>query len=91
MTVVSDRPSPAASDIDDALQALQTDRFSVRLAKTDADIDAAQALRYRVFYQEMAAKPSAEMARLKRDFDPFDDVCDHLLVTDNAVGNGADV
>ncbi len=90
MTVVSDRPPPAASDIDDALKALQTDRLSLRLAKTDADIDAAQALRYRVFYQEMAAKPSAEMARLKRDFDQFDDVCDHLLVIDHTIDDDAD-
>jgi putative hemolysin len=90
MTVVSDPPLPAASDIDNALQALQSGSFSLRLAKSDADIDAAQALRYRVFYQEMAAKPSAEMARLKRDFDAFDEVCDHLLVTDDAIGDGAD-
>ena len=90
MAVVSDPPLPEAYDIDDALQALQTGSFSLRLAKTAADVDAAQALRYRVFYQEMAAKPSAEMARLQRDFDPFDDVCDHLLVTDDALGDGAD-
>ena len=31
-----------------------------RLAETEADIDAAQALRYRVFYGEMGAVPSAE-------------------------------
>jgi putative hemolysin len=90
MTVASDPPLPAASDIDDALKALQTGNFSLRLAQTEADIDAAQALRYRVFYQEMAAKPSAEMARLQRDFDPFDEVCDHILVTDDTIGDGAD-
>jgi putative hemolysin len=53
-----------------------------RLAVTPEDIAAAQALRYRVFYEEMSAHPSQETATLKRDFDSFDDVCDHLLVID---------
>ena len=54
--------------------------FEVRLAKTAADIEAAQALRYRVFYEEMAARPSPEAAQRHRDFDAYDEVCDHLLV-----------
>jgi len=62
--------------------------FEVRLAQTPAEIDAAQALRYRVFYEEMAAKPSAEMALERRDFDEFDRVCDHLLVLDRRRGEG---
>jgi len=63
--------------------------LQVRLAETVQDIAAAQALRYRIFYEEMGAQPSAEMARLKRDFDSFDGVCDHLLVVDYARGSGA--
>ncbi len=62
--------------------------FEVRLAQTPAEIDAAQALRYRVFYEEMAARPSAEMALERRDFDEFDRVCDHLLVLDRRRGEG---
>ena len=62
--------------------------FEVRLAQTAAEIDAAQALRYRVFYEEMAAHPSPEMAALGRDFDDFDQVCDHLLVLDRRRGEG---
>src|SRR5579871_5001481 len=50
----------------------------VRLARDEAEIDAAQALRYRVFYEEMGAEPTAEMARRRRDFDRYDAVCDHL-------------
>src|SRR5215475_8866598 len=57
--------------------------FEVRLAESAAEIDAAQALRYHVFYEEMGAKPSAEMAAKKRDFDAFDEHCDHLLVLDH--------
>jgi putative hemolysin len=62
--------------------------FEVRLAQNAAEIDAAQALRYRVFYEEMTAKPSPEMAAQRRDFDDFDTVCDHLLVLDRRRGEG---
>jgi putative hemolysin len=62
--------------------------FEVRLAQNDAEIEAAQALRYRVFYEEMTAEPSPEMAALHRDFDAFDTVCDHLLVLDRRRGEG---
>jgi len=46
--------------------------LEVRLAETPAEVDAAQALRYRVFYEEMGAKPLPEMAARQRDFDEFD-------------------
>ncbi|MGE5538339.1 MAG: GNAT family N-acetyltransferase [Gemmatimonas sp.] len=55
-----------------------------RVAFGEADIDAAQALRYRVFYEEMKARPSPEVAARRRDFDVFDPFCDHLLVIDAA-------
>ena len=81
-----------------ALPRLATDRpaaivsgaLEVRLAETAAEIDAAQALRYRVFYDEMAARASPEMAARKRDFDEFDQWCDHLLVIDRKRGLGAE-
>ena len=62
--------------------------LQVRLAETPADIDAAQALRYRVFYEEMGARPTGETAARRRDVDSFDDVADHLLVIDHARGAG---
>jgi len=62
----------------------------IRLAENGAEIGAAQALRYRVFYESMSAKPTAEMAAAKRDFDSFDDYCDHLLVFDDERGSGAE-
>ena len=62
--------------------------FEVRLAATAAEIDAAQALRYRVFYEEMSARPTPEIAARRRDFDAFDQVCDHLLVLDRRRGDG---
>jgi putative hemolysin len=60
----------------------------IRLAEGAAEIRAAQALRYRVFYESMAAKPTEEMAAARRDFDSFDDFCDHLLVFDEERGSG---
>lgn len=61
--------------------------LEVRLAETDAEVEQAQRLRYHVFYEEMAAVPSPQMRDERRDFDKFDDVCDHLLVVDrNAQG-----
>jgi L-ornithine Nalpha-acyltransferase len=59
--------------------------MEVRLAETDSEVEAAQRLRYRVFYQEMSAVPSSDMRLAGRDFDHFDEVCDHLLVVDRSV------
>lgn len=74
----------------DAVVDVRFEQLQVRLAATEAEIDAAQALRYRVFYEEMGAQPTPEMARRRRDFDNFDAVCDHLLVIDHARGGGAE-
>ncbi len=57
--------------------------LEVRLASSQAEIEAAQRLRYRVFYDEMGAQPTPEMAAEGRDFDAFDQHCDHLLVINN--------
>lgn len=64
--------------------------LEVRLANTAAEIDAAQALRYRVFYEEMSARTTPEIAASRRDCDAFDAYCDHLLVIDRKCGAGAD-
>jgi len=58
-------------------------QLEVRLTAHPRDVMAAQALRYRVFYEEMAAAPSRRMAAKRRDFDEFDARCDHLLVLDH--------
>ena len=58
-------------------------RFEVRLARDRSEIAAFQALRYRVFYEELGAVADRRAAALKRDFDDFDGVCDHLLVIDH--------
>lgn len=63
----------------------------VRLARNEGEKEAAQRLRYRIFFEEMGAKPSAECARLKRDFDHFDPICDHLLALDEQRPEGDQV
>lgn len=56
----------------------------IRLAASREEVEAAQRLRYSVFYGEMGAQPLPEMAATERDFDAFDDVCDHLVVVDRS-------
>ena len=67
---------------------LRAGNIGVRVAKTEDEIDAAQRLRYRIFYDEMGAEPAAAARALQRDFDAFDAVADHLLVVDHASGPG---
>ncbi len=62
----------------------QIGSLKVRLARTAADVRLAQHLRYDVFYREMSATPSFTAQFRKRDQDPYDAVCDHLLVVDDA-------
>ncbi|GLK67110.1 GNAT family N-acetyltransferase [Hansschlegelia plantiphila] len=58
--------------------------LEVRLAQAPKEVKRAQRLRYKVFFEEMSAIPDP-LARLsRRDMDPFDAVCDHLLVLDTA-------
>jgi L-ornithine Nalpha-acyltransferase len=73
-------PSPT-KDILDTSGALE-----VRLATSAAEVEAAQRLRYDIFYKEMNAKPSPEMAAAGRDFDEFDPICEHLLIFDHDDG-----
>ena len=65
-----------------ALTTLKTGTQEIRLATSMDEVHAAQALRYRVFYDEMGAQPDEAMRETRRDFDPLDDTCDHLLVVD---------
>ncbi|TVR07946.1 MAG: GNAT family N-acetyltransferase [Salinarimonadaceae bacterium] len=63
--------------------------LEVRLAESPRDVRRAQRLRYRVFYEEMSAKPDAASYFSKLDADSFDAICDHLLVLDHAEREGA--
>jgi hypothetical protein len=54
--------------------------LEVRLARTAADVRRAQRLRFDVFYREMSAVADAAARLARRDVDPYDALCDHLLV-----------
>ena len=58
--------------------------LSVRLARNAVEVAAVQALRYQIFYEEMSARPSAAQAETARDFDDYDAICDHLILTTRA-------
>jgi putative hemolysin len=60
-------------------------QLDVRLAVSEEEVAAAQALRYQIFYDEMGATPTPAMARVGRDIDAYDAICDHLLVVDHGV------
>jgi putative hemolysin len=57
--------------------------LEVRLAHRAAEIRRAQRLRFDVFYQEMSAVADAATLIARRDVDPYDAMCDHLLVLDH--------
>ncbi len=59
--------------------------LETRLARNASEIDAAQAVRYRVFVEEMKAQIPQDADRRKRDADAWDLVCDHLLVLDTSI------
>ncbi|WP_105381264.1 GNAT family N-acetyltransferase [Neorhizobium alkalisoli] len=76
----SPAPAPANGDTFGRIGTLET-----RLARTDREIDAAQAVRYRVFVEEMGATLNSDAMRRRRDVDSYDAICDHLLVIDHAI------
>lgn len=84
------RHSATSTRMDGPYQELRAGHLGVRIASSDAEIDAIQALRFRVFYQEMGATPDAQSAEDQRDRDSFDRVADHLLVVDHTLGSGPD-
>lgn len=81
MSPTADSETLAASAPHSSLLA-RSGWLEARLATTEAEVEAAQRLRYEVFYREMNAQPTPEMAAAERDFDRYDAFCDHLLVFD---------
>lgn len=59
-------------------------RLTVHLARNEDEIRAAQALRYKIFAEEMGARLSCREPELDQDlFDPY---CEHLIAQDDATG-----
>jgi putative hemolysin len=68
-----------------AVIAAETDRYTMRMADSADDLDAAQRLRFIVFNIELQEGLKASFTT-GRDQDQFDAVCDHLLVVEKETG-----
>jgi putative hemolysin len=68
---------------DSVFAPIEAGPLTLRLAENEADVYAAQRLRYRIFCEEMGGAANSAVQQQKRDFDQFDEVCYHLLVIDN--------
>jgi len=66
----------------------RTKTMEVRLAQSAEDVHAAQTLRFEVFFEEMGARAANNTCLGGRDADRFDDLCDHLIVTDTTADDG---
>lgn len=60
----------------------RVNQLELRLARDPGEIEAAQRLRYRVFYEELGAIPTPAMRATGIDADAFDALAEHLVVVD---------
>ncbi len=60
----------------------RANQLELRLTSDPAEIEAAQRLRYRVFYEEMGAVATPAMRASGIDSDRFDAIAEHLVVVD---------
>lgn len=58
--------------------------LEVRLAVGRKEIRRAQRIRYKVFFEQGQARPTASAALQRRDLCSYDAICDHLVVIDHA-------
>lgn len=65
--------------------------LEVRLAQNEEELLMAQRLRYQIFCEEMGASANQEVRTQKRDFDQFDEACNHVLVFDHTRPEGEKV
>ena len=85
--VTASRPQPSLASREGLMTGYSLGRIGsleVRLARNFKEVKLAQQLRYKVFYEEMSAIADAQTLATKRDADPYDSFCDHLLVVDHA-------
>lgn len=59
--------------------------IAVRLARKPGEVEAAQKLRYDIFYREYGATPLGDMAEKGLDYDRYDEFADHLIVIDRRI------
>ncbi|WP_438750567.1 GNAT family N-acetyltransferase [Pararhizobium sp. O133] len=92
LVVVAERPQARVRSVSAPTHDIlgRIGNLETRLARTASEIDAAQAVRYKVFVEEMKAQIPQDAERRKRDADAWDLVCDHLLVLDTSIEGDAE-
>mgnify|MGYP001294217747 CR=1 FL=1 len=70
-----------------SFEPLYIGNFKIKIAETKKEVKAAQALRYKVFFQEKKAKANLKQKILKRDYDFHDKISDHLIIVDKNENN----
>lgn len=70
--------------LDNEVQSRVSRQLVVQMATTQQEVRAAQALRYRVFAEEMGARLRVSEPGLDQDL--FDNYCEHLIALDDATG-----
>lgn len=78
-------------DIALKLEQIASENLSLKIADTEDEIEQAQRLRFKVFYEEMGAVPTGEMGADGREIEFYDAYCDHLLVVDNSLPQGQQI
>lgn len=58
--------------------------YATRLARSRDEVEAAQALRFAVFVEELGAEAGPACLEARREWDRFDACCEHLIVLDGA-------
>lgn len=64
--------------------------LTLRQAVSPEEVQACQRLRYRVFYEELHARPDDKARATRTDSDRFDAICDHLVVVRQSASRSAD-
>ena len=65
----------------------QQNPIILRLAENESEIEAAQRLRYKTFYEEFNVPAPHHIASELRDYDEYDAYADHLIVIDTSIAN----
>lgn len=66
---------------------LNKNQYTLTLAQSDAELAAAQRLRYRVFVEEMGARPAYDTDASGHEADAFDPYFEHLILKDNNIND----
>lgn len=82
---------PTPDDIKAKLAQITSDHLYLKIADTADEIEQAQRLRYKVFYEEMGAHPDGDMGADGREIEFYDNYCDHLLVVDSSLPQGEQI